>query len=140
MKYLPSVVVAGAAALLWVTGAHAAASPHPSTASPRMTPTTFRIAVTGTPARGTTFWVAHGPLGGRFGVIQLHHESGHVYAARVAQPASESTTFTYLTAHGVQMVHGSVEPGKDVTVIRTLDSVTASIAASQTVRWSVPLG
>jgi hypothetical protein len=139
MKRLGPVTVGGAAALLWISGVHAASAQQQPSHHARVT-TTFSLTVAGTPAKGTTFWVSHGPLAGRFGVIQLHSQGNHIYAARVALPAAGVTTFTYLAAHGTQVVHGVPQPGRNVVVIRTMDSVTASAASQQMVRWSVPVG
>ena len=141
MKLMPSLTATIAAGLFWTTGAQAAGL-HGMTPgrSQHLSPATFRISVSGSPAKDTTFWVAHGPLNGRFGVIRLHRESGHSYAARITLPSNETTSFTYLTAQGVQWVHGLPQPAGTVTVIRTLDSVTASAAAAQAIHWSIPLG
>jgi hypothetical protein len=105
-----------------------------------LTTVTFTLTVSGTPAKGTTFWVAHGPLAGRFGVIRLQPHGNHSYSARVSLPATEVTSFTYLAAHGTQMIHGMPEPGGVVVVIRTMESVTASVASQRVEHWSVPLG
>jgi hypothetical protein len=140
MKRLGPVTVGGAAALLWMSGVHAASVQQQPSHRTRLTTTTFSLTVAGTPQKGTTFWVSHGPLGGRFGVIQLHFQGNHVYAAHAALPAGGVTTFTYLAAHGTQVVHGVPQPGRNVVVIRTMDSVTAAAASQQMVRWSVPVG
>ena len=141
MKLVASLAVTVAAALFCTSGAHASGlNGLTRSQTAHSSSTTFRVSVTGTAAKGTTFWVAHGPLNGRFGVIRLQHESGKTYTARVTLPNNETTSFTYLAAQGVQWVHGLPEPGGAVTVIRTLDSVTASAAAAQAVHWSVPLG
>jgi hypothetical protein len=140
MKRVGPMAVGASAALLWITGTHATNVHHPPSHSPRLSTTTFGLTVTGTPAKGTTFWVAHGPLAGRFGVIRLQPRGNHTYSARVTLPVYGVTTFTYLAAQGTQMVHGMPEPGGTVVVIRAMESVTATVASQRVVHWSVPLG
>jgi hypothetical protein len=41
----------------------------------------FRLHVVGRPSPGTTFWVAYGPLAGRFGIIRLHAAGSNMYEA-----------------------------------------------------------
>jgi hypothetical protein len=101
---------------------------------------TFSVTVAGAPEKGTTFWLSHGPLGGRFGVIRLQPQGNNTYSARVTLPMDGVTTFTYLAAHGTRRVHGMPQPGGSVVVIRTMDSVTATVASRQVVHWSVPVG
>jgi hypothetical protein len=140
MKPLKPVAVGISAALLWIAGANAATVHQPSSGTPRIATSTFSVTVTGTPAKGTTFWVAHGPLAGRFGVIRLLPRGNHTYSARVSLPVTGVTSFTYLAAHGTRMVHGMPEPGGAEVVIRTMESVTATVASQRAVHWSVPLG
>ena len=140
MKPLRPMAVGASAALLWITGAHATSVHQPPSRAPRVTTTTFSLTVAGIPAKGTTFWVAHGPLAARFGVIRLQPHGNHTYSARVSLPVTGVTSFTYLAARGTQMVHGMPQPGGAVVVIRTMDSVTATVASQRVVHWSVPLG
>lgn len=140
MRRFGAIAVSGAAALLWASEAHAASNHQQPSHRVQLRTTTFSLAVTGTPNPGTTFWVSHGPLGGRFGVIRLRPTGNHVYSARATLPANGVTSFTYLAAQGTQLVHGTPQPGGTVSVIRTLDSVTAAVASRRIVHWSVPLG
>lgn len=140
MKFLTLITLSGAAALFSITGASAATSSLSPGGSARFSTTTFSLTVAGTPSKGTTFWVAHGPLGGRFGVIRLRAHGNHTYSAKVTLPAGGVTSFTYLAAEGTQIVHGTPQPGGAVMVIRSINSVTAKVAAARVVRWSVPLG
>src|SRR5947209_4618592 len=60
----------------------------------------FRLGVAATPAPGTTFWVAYGPLGGRFGIVRLRASTSTSYVAALRLPALGKTTFSYLAGHG----------------------------------------
>jgi hypothetical protein len=140
MKRLATSIAVGSAALLWTSGAHAANGRQQPSHRIHLSATTFTLAVAGTPEKGTTFWVSHGPLAGRFGVIQLQPQGNHTFSARVALPTSGVTTFTYLAAQGTKVVHGVPQPRGAVVVIRSMESVTATVASQQVVHWSVPLG
>jgi hypothetical protein len=140
MKRMRSMAVGGAASLLWITGVHAVNVHQQPSHNVRLSTTTFSLAVAGTPDKGTTFWVAHGPLAGRFGVSQLKPHGNHIYSARVILPANGVTTFNYLAAQGTEVVHGTPQPGGAVVAIRTMESVTAAMASQRVIHWSVPLG
>ncbi len=140
MKPLTSAGIGVALALLSIAGAQAASPKHQPTHAVRMGMTTFRLAVAGQPARGTTYWVSYGPLAGRFGVIQLHSHGKHVYSGRANLPVDVSGTFAYLQAQGTQMVHGLPQPGGIPVVIRSMGAVTAVTVSQRIVHWSVPLG
>lgn len=140
MNRLVSMGIGCASALFWVTGVHAANVHHQPSHRVHLSSTTFSLAVAGTPAKGTTFWVAHGPLAGRLGVIKLRLRGHHIYTARTSLPVDGVTTFTYLAAQGSQIVHGTLQPAGTVVVIRTIESVSAALASQRIVHWSVPLG
>ena len=140
MKYLASTLIGATVALLGTTGSHAATVKQQPMHTVRMGTTTFRLAVAGSPARGTTFWVSYGPLAGRFGVIELRPDGSHLFSARTVLPVDETGTFTYLEAQGTQKVHGVAQPGGIPVVIRTVGATTAAAASRQVVHWSVPLG
>jgi hypothetical protein len=87
---------------------------------------TFRLHVTRQPSVGTTFWVAYGPLDGRFTILQLNNTH------RVL-PLRERTLVTFLTGKGAIHTRYGQEPGPPVTVIWR--SMWAPI--SQVARWIV---
>lgn len=140
MKPLASAVIGVTLALLGTTGSLAARPSQRPTHGLQIGTTTFQLAVAGSPVRGATFWVSYGPLAGHFGVIQLHSNGNHLYSARAGLPLKESSTFTFLQAQGIQMVHGLPQPGGIPVVIRRMDAVTAVAVSQRIVHWSVPLG
>ena len=108
--------------------------PHPAVVQ------TFHLQVTGQPGPGTTFWVAYGPLGGRFGVIQLRASGSGVYAATARLPGAGRTAFVYLTGHGSMWTRGGLVPGDPVATIKTMGPVFVPRTVLPTVRWQASAG
>src|SRR5436309_16104204 len=61
---------------------------------------TFRLAVVGDSARDTTYWVAYGPLNGRFGIVRLHPAGLESFQGTASLPARGRTTFSFLQGQG----------------------------------------
>jgi hypothetical protein len=120
----------------------AAATPRSShsSAPARTTVATFRLQVQGGSAGGTTYWVAYGPLAGRWGLIRLHRSGSGLYTARKALPADGRTVFTYLAGQGTVMTKLGPAPGWPVQTIRSVGPTTAPNLPSGTVRWQAPIG
>jgi hypothetical protein len=106
----------------------------------RVVATTFRLQLAGRPAAGATFWVAYGPLAGRFGIIQLHRTPDGSYAATRALPAQGKTVFSYLAGQGVVHSRLGAVPGNPVVTIRSIGPVAASRLRPSIVRWEPPVG
>lgn len=101
---------------------------------------TFTLIVTGEPAPNLSYWVAHGPIDGRFGVIQLHPVGTNSFSASVTLPALAKTVFTYLASTGRQVLHGQKQPAGTIVTIKSMEHVTAETAAFKIMHWSAPLG
>ncbi len=140
VKLLTGLVLSTGLALCFVRGASAAPLHRNPTHSVQLGRATFSLVVTGTPASTLTYWVAHGPLDGRFGVIELHPTGTKVFSATVSLPLFAKTTFTYLASTRVQVVHGLKQPAGTIVTIKSMDDVTAGTAAMKTMHWSAPLG
>lgn len=100
---------------------------------------TFRLQVAGDVPRNMTFWMAYGPLAGRFGIVQLHRFDTHLYRTTVRLPLGRSS-FAYIAGYGVQSMPYGLVPGDPVITIRYMERSTARRAARSTVSWHVPLG
>lgn len=101
---------------------------------------TFRLEVSGAPAARTTFWVAYGPLAGRFGLLQLHSLGGGTYGAQRRLPASGRTTYAYLAGQGVAHTRIGRTPGDPVITIESFGPTTALQAGRFVARWTAPVG
>jgi len=99
----------------------------------------FRLQVFGAPAAGTTFWVAYGPLGGRFGLFQLRGAAG-VYEAQHRLPAHGRTVFTYLAGQEVTHTRIGAVPSNPVITIASIGPTTALKASQRVVYWQAPAG
>jgi hypothetical protein len=100
----------------------------------------FRIHVLGHGDPLASYWVAWGPLGDKFGLVQLHRRSGNTFAAEQQLPASGQTIFAYLVGRGVvHTAHGPV-PGDPVVTIKRVGPVSMAHLHLSTVDWSGPAG
>jgi hypothetical protein len=129
-----------AAFLLFACGAQAQGAHGAGGRHARLQSTTFRLHDDGNPGRDATFWVAHGPLDGRFGIVRLHPAGSHTYAATVNLPVTGTTTFTFLAGTGSVMTRMGPAPGNPVVTISTFDGTTAEAASRHVVEWSAPIG
>jgi hypothetical protein len=100
---------------------------------------TFRLHVSGDIPQAMTFWLAYGPLGGRFGIVRLHRSRVGLYAASVRLPVGRSS-FAFVAGYGVIHVRFGPAPGNPVITIRRIDRCTALQAARIGVYWHVPEG
>ncbi|HEX6506003.1 MAG TPA: hypothetical protein VF221_00070 [Chloroflexota bacterium] len=105
-----------------------------------LTRVTFRLHVAGSPDPGTTIWVSHGPLVGRFDVIELKPAGNNVYMASAVFPANATTTWAFLAAHGAVRTRAGLMPGTSIVVIDTFQNVTASAISRRTVLWGAAVG
>lgn len=121
-----------------VVGQTARASSAPT--RPATVISVFRLHVAGRVSPAMTFWVSYGPLGGRFGLIRLRHQSGNLYSGTRRLPTSGKTTFYYLMGHGTTRTRMGVVPGGPVTTIRAVGPASVWPRAPRIVRWQVPAG
>ena len=101
---------------------------------------TFRLQVSGHPEAATTFWVAWGPLGGHFGLVELRSQGSGRYAASAVLPAQGRTIFAYLAGHGVTQTRLGPVPGDPVLTIKTTGQLPLSNLRLPVVTWQVPVG
>lgn len=100
---------------------------------------TFRLHVAGRSDADSTYWVAYGPLGGRFGILRLMPRGNGLYSVTAALPSGR-TIFTFLQAHGYISTAAGMQPGSGVTIARSVGPTTATRAAASTVHLHVPAG
>jgi hypothetical protein len=101
---------------------------------------TFRLQVGGHPASGATFWVAYGPLAGRFGLVRLHRSDGGVYTATRRLPATGRAVFAYLAGNGVVRTRVGLAPGNPVVTIERFGPALPTQLRPQLVHWRAPVG
>lgn len=132
-----AVLVVLVACALSPTGALAARSlsVH-SSARSGVTLCTFRLRVAGRPVVGTTFWLAYGPLAGKFGLVRLKASQAGLYQASRDLPIGGQTIFAYLSAQGMIHTRLGLAPGGAVTVIRRLGPVRVGVFP--VVHWQAP--
>jgi len=115
--------------------AWASSSAHTST----IVATTFRLQVPAHLGYNATFWVAYGPLAGKFGLIRLHKIGPQLYGATQRLPAGR-TVFAYIAGHGTVKTKAGLQPGGMVTTIRRVGPATPQRASRIEVRWAGPVG
>lgn len=132
-----------AAAILLASFSPVAAAPahhnHPQARPPAIA-VTFRLRVSGTPDAEVTFWVAYGPLAGRFGLVQLHAACRGLYAAVDHLPAHSRTTFAYLEAQSTVQTRFGTAPGSPTVTIRRIGPVAVTGTHLPVVHWQMPVG
>jgi hypothetical protein len=106
---------------------------------PRIGSVAFRLDVPGTVARNATFWVAYGPIAGRFGIVQLRPEGDGEYVGHASLPANSRGIFTYMTGTGRMHTRMGWVPRQTGIVIKTVGPTTPLRAAAMTVRFA-PMG
>jgi hypothetical protein len=109
-------------------------------ARPDYLPITFHLHVTGRMPARMTFWVAYGPLAGRFGVLQLRRTSAGNFRATKRLPAHGRGTFTYLASFGTTTTPAGPAPGGPTIIIRSFRLVTAPEVARIKIYWRAPQG
>ncbi|GAC1473180.1 MAG: hypothetical protein PVSMB7_26790 [Chloroflexota bacterium] len=102
-------------------------------------PVTFHLQIAGTPTKSTTFWVAWGPSGGGFGIVQLHR-SGRYFTADHRFPVGARVGLSYIEGHGVMSTRFGPAPGNPVRTIRTLAPTSAAQLTHAVVRYQSPVG
>jgi hypothetical protein len=138
VKILGALALAGALLLSFFIPAVAKGVPIGNT--PPTILKTFRLQISGQPATGTTFWVAYGPLAGRFGIIRLHASGRTLYVATRPLPANGYTTFAYVAGHDTIRARFGLAPGNPVVTIRVFNGVSMSGGQLPTVQWQAPIG
>lgn len=124
--------------LLLATGATVLA--HPLGRHARFVATDFRLHVAGHVARGTTFWVAYGPLDGKFAILRLRSVGNGIFVRRSSLPIGARATYTYVMGHGALHTRLGQEPGNPVVTIRTVGPLTVRQAPLPAVQWHAPIG
>jgi hypothetical protein len=141
MKLLLPASLALALALSALSPAHASQmSPTQAWSPGHLTAQTFRLQVQGTPAAGSTFWVAFGPLDGRFGLIRLKSAGTGWYTARARLPRQGRTVFAFLAGQGVLHATFGLAPGNPVVTIRRVGPVEVGLHDPITAHWDAPVG
>lgn len=134
------VITAALLALIFLLPVSAHAEQQVIGRAPRLAQVRFELQVQGIPARGATYWVAYGPIGGKFGVLRLRRMGTRMYGATHAFPAGSRGEFVYLEGTGqVRTPAGPAPGGMVVTIRRTaLSSLHTGLVCS--VSWSAPVG
>ena len=110
-----------------------------SAAPPRGT-VTFQLQVHGVSAPGTTYWVAYGPLAGRFGVIRLQARGHGLFSAQRRLPLRERTSIAFVAGQGCVFTPAGQEPGGRVVTISARGPGPLQELAAQPVSWQAPAG
>jgi hypothetical protein len=137
---LPILVLSLFLSIVPAVSAQAAATGASSNNRPQTVLTNFTLRVTGHVERGTTFWVAYGPVAGRFGIIQLRETSVGVYAASRSLPTAGRAVFTYLAGQGAVKSRMGLVPGNPVTTVKTVGPLSVWPHGVPAVRWQPPVG
>ncbi len=100
----------------------------------------FRLRVAGQPSPGTQFWVAYGPVAGRFGILRLRATSAGTYSAARTLPILEPTSVAYLAARGQVRTRAGLEPAHVLAIIFNSGPISLLEAQRHVPRWQAPVG
>ncbi|MGH2443281.1 MAG: hypothetical protein ACRDFX_08975 [Chloroflexota bacterium] len=114
-----------------ISQAHASGQPRGSHRRAASVACDFRLNVKGTPSAPATFWVAYGPLDGKFGIIRLHAVGNGQYRATKRLPRNGKSQFVYVEGQGVVHTRAGAVPGGNVITIKNVGMVVLA-------RQSVP--
>lgn len=103
-------------------------------------PYVFRLRVVNAVSPGTTLWVAHGPINGRFGLVRLHRVAGNLYEGTQRFPANARAEFFFLAGQGVAHTREGAAPGGMVQTIAHEGPLTLTTRQLPLVRWQGPVG
>lgn len=141
MKTARAAFLSTALLLTCLTSASAAARHAPSAARLDVVARTFSLHVIGSPDRRATFWVAYGPLQGRFGVVRLRRTRvPTIYAATVSLPARGRAIFAYLAGEGTVQSPAGDMPGDPVVTLARTGPLSLTRGDAPPVNWRVPIG
>ena len=101
---------------------------------------TFRLQVSGPVNAGATFWVAYGPLAGKWGLVHLRPIGNGVYQSTAHLPGQGRTTFSYIQGQGTVDTRLGLAPGDPTITIRRFDRVLPTAPQLALVRWNAPIG
>jgi hypothetical protein len=137
-----TIIGSGLALSVGLSAAQATSLPAEQRGQLRTVAYTFRLQVSGTPDARATFWVAYGPLQGRFGVIRLRSTaSGQVYTATRRLPLHARAYFAYLAGQGTLHTKAGIVPGNPVTVIQRVGPFTVQPGRGiPAAHWAAPVG
>ncbi|GAC1323027.1 MAG: hypothetical protein NVS2B16_06760 [Chloroflexota bacterium] len=100
---------------------------------------TFTLRVVGPSDPQATYWVAYGPLAGRFGMVRLQRV-GLLFQAAVSLPSHGHTVFAYLQGHGIVRTRAGDAPAPPMVTIASMGPVSVSGARFPTIAWHAPIG
>ncbi len=100
----------------------------------------FRLQVSGPRDPAATYWVAYGPVQGRFGIKRLQPAANGLFEASQQLPLHTRTTFAYVAGHGAIHTRAGLAPGNPVVTIRVFGPAVIAPAGIPLVRWNTPIG
>lgn len=136
MQRLPALVLASS--LLLASGVPVFA--HSYGHRPGTVSEAFRLQVAGHVSAGETFWVAYGPLNGRFAILRLHQVGAGRFVRNSTLPVGSRATYSYIMGHGVLHTRLGAVPGNPVVTIRAIGPVTVGQTPLPTIEWYAPIG
>lgn len=104
----------------------------------QLTRCTFRLQVQGRAKPGMTFWVAYGPLAGKFGLVRLQSSRLGMYTASRTFPAGGRTVLAYLSSRGTIHTPIGLAPSTPFVTIRRIGPIRILAGSIPLVRWRAP--
>lgn len=107
---------------------------------PRLSECTFRLQLEGRATPGMTYWVAYGPLGGRFGLIRLKSVGHGLFVGSRSLPFGARSEFAYVAGWGTVHTRAGLAPGGKPVTIRVVGPVRVFSGSMPVVDWRAPVG
>lgn len=131
-----AVLVLGAMTPLLPWTASAAGQP----AGSPLVKTSFHLQAAADLPRATTFWVAYGPLGGKFGLIRLRSAGNGRFVGAGRFPSGARAYFSYIEGHGTMRTREGIVPGNPVHTIGHAGPLIVGRQSVPLVRLPTPAG
>ena len=102
--------------------------------------TSFHLQVSSNFSPSATFWIAYGPLGGRFGLIRLHRAGDGRFVAAGWFPSGARADFYYIEGQGTMRTKEGVVPGNPVRTVGHAGPLIIGHHPVPVLRLSAPAG
>lgn len=79
--------------------------------------TSFRLQPDSLASQHATYWLAYGPVAGKFGLVQMHPNSAGIFVASTRLPLGARGTFYYIQGQGAIHTRAGLAPGNPVHTI-----------------------
>lgn len=131
-----AALMLGAVAPVIPWQAYAAGQP----AGSQLIRTSFHLQAAPNLPKTTTFWVAYGPLAGKFGLVRLHSVGPGRFVGSRRFPAGARADFAYIEGQGTMRTKEGIVPGNPVHTVGHVGPLVVGRQPIPLLRLAAPAG